>query len=106
MSDIFKGIMDGAKTIGIILGIVIGSYGLAIFGLMFVGILANLVINGDVSVPAATNTTVGTTLTSFNTLTGTVLSPYTTIAALVIVGVIVAIFWKKGKVGTSMSGVN
>ena len=99
MSGIFDGLKNGAKMVGVILLAVIGAYALAIMGLVLVGILANVVNSGDVVVPVATNTTVTTQLTAFNTLVGTVLNPFTTIAALVIVGVLLAIFFRSGKIG-------
>lgn len=105
--SVYDGLKDGAKMVGVILLAVIGAYALAIMGLILMGILANVVSSGDVVVPTATNTTVTTQLTTFNTLIGTVLSPYSTIAALVIVAVLLAIFFKNGKLGNSGNmGVN
>jgi len=93
------GLKQGAKIVGVILLAAIGAYALAIMGLILVGILSNTVQSGDITVPTATNTTVGTTLASFNTLTGTILNPFTTIAALVIVAVLLVLFFKKGMLG-------
>lgn len=103
MSETFKGLPMGAKIIVTILAIVLGGYALAILALIVIGVMANVVISGDVTVPAATNTTVNTTLTGFNTLVGTVLNPFTTIAALVIVAVLLAIFFR-GKLPGSGGG--
>ena len=103
----FDGLKDGAKVVGVILLAIIGAYALAIMGAILIGILSEVVIGGQVTVPAATNTTVGTTLTGFNSLLSTVLSPFTTIAALVIVAVLLVLFFKNGKLGGgSNMGVN
>lgn len=103
----FDGLKQGAKMIVVILLAVIGGYALAIMGAILIGILANVVSSGDVTVPAATNTTVTTQLTNFNALLTTVLNPYTTIAALVIVAVLLALFFKGGKMGGGSNlGVN
>lgn len=106
--SVMDGLKNGAKIIGVILLAVIGAYALAIMGLILIGILANVVNSGDVTVPVATNTTVTTQLSTFNTLVGTVLNPFSTIAALVIVAVLLAIFFKNGKLGGGGSnmGVN
>lgn len=101
----FDGLSKGAKIVAVILAAVIGGYALAIMGLILVGILAGVVDDGSVTVPAATNTTVNSTLTGFNSLVATVLNPYVTIAALVIVAVLVVIFFKNGKIGGGSSGV-
>jgi len=105
LGDSFKGLSSGAKIVVVILGLVIGAYALAIMGLIVIGVLANTVLSGDVSVPAATNTTVSTQLTGFNTLVGTVLNPYATIAALVIIAVLLAIFFRGRLPGSGGSGV-
>jgi hypothetical protein len=94
----FSGLSDGAKVVVVILGSIIAGFALAIMGAILIGIFANIVISGDVTVPVATNTTVTTTLTSFNALLAVILSPYTTIAALVIVAVLLVIFFRKGQI--------
>ncbi len=104
MGDSFNGLSKGAKIIVAILGIVIGAYALAILGLIVMGVLANVVTSGQITVPAATNTTVTAQLTAFNTLVGTVLNPYTTIAALVVIAVLLAIFFKGRLPGSGSSG--
>jgi hypothetical protein len=105
VSETFKGLPMGAKIVVIILGLVIGGYALAIIGLIVIGVMANVVLSGQVDVPTSTNTAVSTTLTGFESLVTVVLSPYTTIAALVIVAVLLAIFFK-GKMPGSGSNVN
>lgn len=104
LGDSFKGLSSGAKIVVVILSAIIGAYALAIMGLILMGIFANIVTSGDVTVPAATNTTVTATLTSFNTLVGIVLNPYTTIGALVIVVVLLAIFFRGRLPGSGSSG--
>lgn len=106
IGDTFKGLSTGAKVVVIILGLVIGAYALAIMGLIVIGVMSNVVISGQVSVPAATNTSVVAQLTSFNSLVTTVLNPYTTIAALVIIAVLLAIFFRGKMPGSGSSNVN
>ncbi len=95
----------GAQIVVIILSLVIGGYALAIIGLIVIGVMANTVISGDVTVPNSTNTAVVAQLANFEALVTTVLNPYTTIAALVVVAVLLAIFFK-GKMPGSGSSVN
>lgn len=104
MGDTFGGLSKGAKIIVVILGIILGAYALAILGLIVIGVLANVVLSGDVTVPAATNTSVNTLLTAYNSLVSVVLNPYTTIAALVIVAVLMAIFFRGRLPGSGSSG--
>jgi len=107
IGDTFGGLSKGAKVVVVILGVALGAYALGMLALIVMGILANTVISGDITVPAITNTTVNTQLTAFNTLVGVLLNPYTTIGALVIVAVLLAIFFKGRLPGTSGgSGVN
>jgi ABC-type enterochelin transport system permease subunit len=105
INETFKGLPMGAKIVVVILSLVIGGYALAIIGLIVIGVMANTVISGDVTVPASTSTAVTTQLGNFETLVTTVLNPYTTIAALVVVAVLLAIFFK-GKMPGSGSSVN
>lgn len=106
VGDTFKGLPTGAKIIVTILAIALGGYALGILALIVMGVMANVVLSGDVTVPASTNTTVSTTLTSFNSLVGIILNPFTTIAALVIVAVLLAIFFRGKLPGSGSSGVN
>ena len=105
ITDSFKGLPMGMKIVVVILGLTIGAYALAIIGLIVIGVLANVAISGDVTIPASTNTAIGTTLTSFETIVAVVLNPITTIAALVIIAVLIAIFFR-GKLPGSQSGAN
>ena len=105
ISETFAGLPMGAKIVVIILGLVIGGYALAIIGLIVIGVMANVVLSGQVDVPNSTNTTVATVLTEFESLVSIVLSPYVTIAALVIVAVLLAIFFK-GRMPGSGTNVN
>ncbi len=107
MADTFKGLPAGAKIVVVILGLALGAYALAILSLIILGVMANVVTSGSVPVPASTNTTVVTTLTQFESLVAVILNPYTTIAALVIVAVLLAIFFRGKLPGSgSGSGVN
>lgn len=103
MGETFKGLPAGAKIVVVILGLALGAYALAILALIVLGVMANVVISGDVDVPSSVNTTVSTTLSSFETLVGTILNPFVTIAALVIVAVLLAIFFR-GRLPGSGSG--
>lgn len=108
MGDTFKGLPNGAKIIVLILGIALGAYALAILALIVMGVMANIVTSGDVVVPNSTNTSVVSVLTGFESLVTTILNPFTTIAALVIVAVLLAIFFR-GKLpgqGGSGGGIN
>jgi len=104
MSDTFKGLPAGAKIVVVILGTALGAYALAILALIVMGVMANVVLSGNVDVPTSTNTTVQTTLTSFESLVAVILNPYTTIAALVIVAVLLAIFFRGKLPGSGSSG--
>jgi len=106
IGETFKGLPMGAKIVVIILGLVLGGYALAIIGLIVLGVMANTVISGDVTVPSSTNTAVVAQLTAFEALVTTVLNPYTTIAALVIVAVLLAIFFRGRMPGSGSGGVN
>jgi len=106
MSQIFEGLKKGAAIVGLILLAVIGGYALAIMGEILVGIFVGIVQDGSVTVPTATNTSVSALGTAFSTLVTTVLNPYSTIAALVIIAVLLVIFFKDGKLGGGMGGVN
>jgi mannose/fructose/N-acetylgalactosamine-specific phosphotransferase system component IID len=105
LADSFNGLSKGAKIVVVILGLALGAYALGILGLIVMGVLANTVTGGSISVPASTSTAVTTQLTAFNSLVTTLLNPFTTIGALVIVAVLIAIFFK-GRMPGSTSGVN
>ena len=105
LADNFSGLSKGAKIVLVILGLALGAYALGILGLIVMGVLANTVTNGSISVSNETTTAVTTQLTAFNSLVTTLLNPFTTIGALVIVAVLIAIFFK-GKMPGSTSGVN
>lgn len=104
MGETFKGLPNGAKVVVIILGLALGAYALAILSLIVLGVMANVVISGDVSVPASTSTAVNTTLAGFESLITSILNPFTTIAALVIVAVLLAIFFRGKLPGSGSSG--
>ena len=106
VSETFNGLSSGAKIVVVILGLALGAYALGIIGLIVIGVMANTVISGDISVPNATNNSVVAQLTSFETLVTTLLNPFTTIGALVIVAVLIAIFFKGKMPGSSKGGVN
>ncbi len=106
MGDTFKGLPAGAKIIVIILGIALGAYALGILSLIVLGVMANIVTSGQVTVPNSTNTSVSGVLTSFESLVTVILNPFTTIAALVIVAVLLAIFFRGKLPGSGSSGVN
>lgn len=103
IGETFKGLPTGAKIVVVILSLALGAYALAIIALIVLGVMANTVISGDVTVPASTNTAVVAQLTAFEALVTTILNPYTTIAALVIVAVLLAIFFR-GKMPGQGSG--
>ena len=105
ISETFSGLSTGAKVVVVILGLALGAYALGILGLIVIGVMANTVIGGSITVPASTSTAVTTQLTAFNALVTTLLNPFTTIGALVIVAVLIAIFFK-GKLPGSTGGVN
>ncbi len=106
MSQIFEGLKKGAMMIWVILLVVIGAYALAVMGEILIGIFVGIVQDGSVSVPTATNTSVTALGSGFSSLVTTVLNPFGTIAALVIIGVLLVIFFKDGKLGGNMGGVN
>ena len=106
MGDTFKGLPSGAKVVVTILGLILGGYALAILSLIVLGVMSNVVVSGQIDVPASTNSAVQTQLTAFEGLVTTVLSPYSTIAALVIVAVLLAIFFRGRLPGSGPGGVN
>lgn len=102
--DTFKGLPLGAKIVVTILILAVSAYASALIGLIVMGVMGDVVISGQIAVPAETNATVVATLSEFNTLVGVILSPFTTIAALVIVAVLIAIFFRGKMPGSSGGG--
>ncbi len=104
VGETFKGLPMGAKVIVVILTLVLSAHALGILSLIVIGVMADVALSGDIDVPAATNTTINTTLDSYNTLVGVVLSPFSTIASLVIVVVLLAIFFRGKMPGMGSGG--
>lgn len=98
-----KSLVEGAKTVAIILAAFIGGYALAVLGSLVIGVLVNVATSGSIEVSSAMNTSIIADETSFIAVKSVVLSPYTTIAALVIVVVLWMIFFR-GKDGSSIGG--
>ena len=88
-----RSLIEGAKTVAIILAAFIGGYALAILGSLVIGVLVGVATSGDITVSSAMNTSIIADETSFISVKAVVLSPYTTIAALVIVVVLWMIFF-------------
>jgi len=87
----------------IVLGLVAVFAG-GILGTVVIGVIANTVTSGDITVPNATNITVSTLLTTFNIFVESAVSPIGIIISLVIVVVLVVLFFKDGFAGKGASG--
>jgi len=95
-----RSLVEGAKSVAIILAAFIGGYALAILGSLVIGVLVGVATSGDITVSSAMNTSIIADETSFISVKAVVLSPYTTIAALVIVVILWMIFFQnRGKDG-------
>lgn len=99
MSDALE---KGIELVATVATVYIGVFALLMIGTLFLGVVANLVASGDVTVSGtySSNTSVKSGIggaiydveTSFQNSVDTMTNPLTVIASLVIVGVLVLMF--------------
>jgi len=110
---ISEGLNRGIELVSAVATVYIGIYALLMIGTLFLGVVANLVASGDVTVSgtyaATTNASgIGGAIYSVedsfqNTIT-TITNPITVVASLVIVGVLVLMFPRFTGGGTGTKG--
>jgi len=109
---ISEGLNRGIELVSAVATVYIGVYALLMIGTLFLGVVANLVASGDVTVSgtyAATNASgIGGAIynveDSFQNTITTITNPITVVASLVIVGVLVLMFPRFTGGGTGTKG--
>jgi hypothetical protein len=86
-------LVGSLKMLAVLVGIYLGLKVVLFIGLLIVGSVANVAISGDVDVPAAINTALGTQVTSTASQYGKIDTGITFVFSLLSLAIIIQMFW-------------
>lgn len=92
MQPIMKGILDSFKMLGIVLGLIGGTYLLLFVITLVLGVVYNLALGGTINVSTATLTLMNNSFTSFSTLVTVVNGALTFTGSLLTVAIVLIVF--------------